>query len=204
MSSSTVSTPGGLGGDVGEVERVRGGLALGHEDAEDALGPEGARAEVGDEARVDAAGEADDGPAAAEVLVDDLAQALGDLVDRPPRVVEPQRLGGQLLSRRPFEPARLLADEAGDVRDRVEVLREDLLVGDLDLVALLDEADQLEDAGRVDHADLDQGVVPVEDDAVRAQREVVLQELADFLLDALGAGHDGQREVARGPHGATV
>ena len=100
MSSSTVD-PGRLGRDVGEVEGVRGGLALGHEDAEDALGPERARAEVGDEARaVDAAGEPDDGPAPAQVSVDGLAQPLGDLVGRPARVVEPKRLGCQRLSQR--------------------------------------------------------------------------------------------------------
>ena len=61
-----------------------------------------ARAEVRDEARVDAAREADDRAAAAQVLVDGVSQALGDLVDRPPRV-QPQRFGGQLS--RAFEPA---------------------------------------------------------------------------------------------------
>ena len=159
-------------------------------------GPNARRAEVRDEARVDAAREADDGAAAAEVLVDDLAQALGDLVDASAR----GRRGG--ATRRsaqpaPFEPAVFSPTK------RVMFAIESRFSGRTsssaicDLVALLDEADQLEDAGRVDHADLDQRVVGVEDDAVGAQGEVVPEELTDFLLDGVGAGHDGQREVAR-------
>jgi hypothetical protein len=89
-------------------------------------------------------------------------------------------------SQAPFEPAGLLGDEAGDVRDRVEVLREDLLVRDRDLVALLNEPDQLENDRRVDDADLDEGVIVLERHP-SALREVVLQERADFLLDALVA-----------------
>ena len=82
-----------------EVERVRGRLALGHEDAEHALRPEGPRAEEGDEARVDAAREPDDGAATPEVLVDDLAQALGDLVAVRPASSRRSDSAGQLLSR---------------------------------------------------------------------------------------------------------
>ena len=78
---------------------------------------------------------------------------------------------------------------------------EDLLVGDLDLVALLDEADQLEDAGRVDHADLDERVVPVQV-TPSAQREVVLQELATSCSMASGLGMTEEKPPE--PHGATV
>ena len=48
---------------------------------------------------------ADDGAAPAEVLVDDLAQALGDLVGGPRRVVEAERLGEGQAQPAPFEPA---------------------------------------------------------------------------------------------------
>ena len=99
MSSRTVSTPAASAETRERSSVSEADSALGHEDAEHALGPEGPRAEEGDEARVDAAREADDGAATPQVLVDDLAQALGDLVRRPPRIVQAERLRGQLLSR---------------------------------------------------------------------------------------------------------
>ena len=71
MSSTTESESRRASAATREVERVRPTIALGHEQAEDALGPERLAAEERDQARVDAAGEADDRAAALEVVVDD-------------------------------------------------------------------------------------------------------------------------------------
>src|SRR6185295_14885936 len=64
-----------------EPQRVAGGVALGHEQAEHLVGAESLDAERSDDRAVDAAGNADHRAAAAEVAQHLLAQQAGDALD---------------------------------------------------------------------------------------------------------------------------
>ena len=74
-------------------------------------------------------------------------------------------------------------DEAADPLDRVEVVRQDLLVRDLDLVGRLEKLDQLQHAGRVDHTGLDQRVASGELRPLVGERKVLRQEVSDVAFD---------------------
>src|SRR5512135_142035 len=75
--------------------------------------------------------------------------------------------------------ARLPGQERGDACDRVQVLRDELVVAHLDAVTLLEVVDELEDAGRIDDAGLEQGVVVAELPVV-AEEEPVGDEPPDL------------------------
>ena len=74
--------------------------------------------------------------------------------------------------------ARLRATNAVDVVQAVEVLRHHLLVVDGDAVGLLEEADQLEEAGRVEDVLLHERVAVGAADAARPSMKLSRDELA--------------------------
>src|SRR4051794_15299654 len=76
----------------------------------------------------------------------------------------------------------LALDEPDDVVDRIEVLRNEVLVLDPDVEGLLQEADQLEHARRVDDAGLDQRGRSLERRRVVAEEEVRGEKLANSLF----------------------
>ena len=86
MSSTTTWMPSWSASSRPSAERVVRRIALGHEEPEDPFLAERARAQRRDDGAVDAAGEPDDGAAAAQVTKDDLADGRLDLPDHLLRI----------------------------------------------------------------------------------------------------------------------
>src|SRR4051794_15443043 len=80
----------------------------------------------------------------------------------------------------------LARDVGGDGSGAVEILRGDLGVVHVDREALLGEGDELEHAGRVGQAGLEQRLVAVELLLVRAEQEGLFDELPDLGYDVAG------------------
>ena len=80
----------------------------------------------------------------------------------------------------PFRYGALALDEPDDVVDRLEVLGHEFVVRDLDLVRVLEPADELEDARRVDDPRFDQRLVP------RQAAGVVAEDFAAITAAYLG------------------
>ena len=190
MSSSTVGIPSRLGAQAAQIERVAGAVGLGHEDAEHLLRAERARGEGRADARVDSAGERDDGAALAQLpttvslAVDDLADDRSGVdrerLERDLRVScrhrpdRRRRLASTTRSARSARSSR--GSRAGPPRPRSGSRTR------------LEELDQLQHAGRVDHPGLDQRVAPGELEPSVAEREVLGEEVADVVFDRRGSG----------------
>src|SRR6266850_2522689 len=88
----------------------------------------------------------------------------------------------------------LAADVSADRADRVEVLRQHLVVVHFDAEGGLEKAHQLEHAGGVDDAGIEQRRVMSDGIAVVAKQEVLADELAHGQADVVfhGQGVSGQ------------
>ena len=78
---------------------------------------------------------------------------------------------------------QLPAHERPDAGEGIEVVRHQLLVGDLDLELGFEERDELQDSGGIDDPPGDEGVVLVEGLRALAEQKVIGDELPDDRLD---------------------
>src|SRR3954471_10931588 len=101
-----------------------------------------------------------------------------------PRCASEARASARGLVRKRLAAAALSGDERAHLRDRAEVLRHELGLGDVDAEFGLDELDDLHDPHRVDDAGLDERQV-VPERVRRAQEELVDDVRPDRPCDRL-------------------
>ena len=79
----------------------------------------------------------------------------------------------------------LVFDEPHQVVDRIEVLRHELVVRDLDGKAFFKKRHQFQHTGRIDDALVEERILPVQTVCSLTEQEVVVNELTELMFNGL-------------------